>query len=82
MTEKMRALHALSTTGECTLLDIVDITGIQSGHAFAALQVLVRNASAVSVRRDGYTRYTITAAGRELVDSWEITLSGKERGHV
>lgn len=82
MTEKMRALHALSTTGECTLLDIVDITGIQSGHAFAALQALVRDAFAVSVQRDGYARYTITAAGRERVDLWEIPLGGKERGHV
>lgn len=82
MTEKMRALHALSAHGECTVLEIVDATGIQSGRAFAALQALVRDQCAVSVKRDGHARYTITNAGREQVESWVVTPAGQEMDHV
>ncbi|MET8342489.1 hypothetical protein [Streptomyces microflavus] len=82
MTEKMRALQTLSTHGECTLLDIVDATGIESGRAFAALQALVRENHTVSAKRDGHARYTITNAGRERVDSWDRTPAGQEKNHV
>ncbi|MFB7311756.1 hypothetical protein [Streptomyces sp. NPDC056192] len=82
MTEKMRALHALSTAGECTCLDIVDVTGIPSGRVFAALQALVREECAVSVKRDGYARYTITNSGRDQVNSWKVTPVGQGSDHV
>ncbi|MFJ3270971.1 hypothetical protein [Streptomyces sp. NPDC086776] len=82
MTEKMRALHALSIAGECTCLDIVDVTDIPSGRVFAALQALVRDGHAVSVRRDGHARYTITNAGRDQVDSWSIGPVGQGSDHV
>ncbi|MGW5820606.1 hypothetical protein [Streptomyces noursei] len=78
MTEKMQALHALSVHGECTVLQIVDATGIQSGRAFAALQALVREQCAVSVKRDGHARYTITNAGRQTVESWELAPAQEE----
>ena len=78
MTEKMQALHALSVHGECTVLQLVDATGIQSGRAFAALQALVREQCAVSVKCDGPARYTITNTGRETVDSWELAPAQEE----
>ncbi|MFJ4739105.1 hypothetical protein [Streptomyces sp. NPDC088775] len=73
MTEKMRALRALSIAGECTLFDIVDATGIPSGRTFAALQALLRERCAVSMTRYGHARYTVTDTGRAQVDSWGIT---------
>lgn len=82
MTEKMRALHALSITGECTLFDIVDATDIPSGRAFAALQALLRERHAVSVTRDGHARYTATDAGRAHVDSWALTPTGQETDYA
>ncbi|MEU9050127.1 hypothetical protein AB0D37_06940 [Streptomyces sp. NPDC048384] len=82
MTEKMRTLHALSAHGECTVLQIVDTTGIQSGRAFAALQALVREQCAVSVRRDGHARYSVTDAGRQMVESWELAPTQEAMGRV
>lgn len=82
MTEKMRALRALSTGGEATVLEIVDATNIPSGRAFAALQALVRDQYAVSVKRDGHARYTITNAGRTQVELWTVAPVGEELDHV
>lgn len=82
MTEKMLALQALSTGGEATVLEIVDATDIPSGRAFAALQALVRDQCAVSVKRDGHARYTITNAGRAQVELWAVAPVEEELNHV
>lgn len=58
--------------------EIVDSTGIQSGRAFAALRSLVRDKGAVSVKRGGHSRYTVTNAGRAQVASWDVASAGQE----
>ncbi|MEW1922229.1 hypothetical protein [Streptomyces sp. NPDC088360] len=72
----------MSVHGECTLLQIVDITAIQSGRAYAALQGLIREGCAVRAQRDGHARFTITNAGRETVESWNLTPKETEIGRV
>ncbi|WP_328749342.1 MULTISPECIES: hypothetical protein [unclassified Streptomyces] len=82
MTEKMQALRALSAHGECTVLQIADATGIQSGRVFAALQALVREQCAVSAKREGDAFFSVTDAGRQMVESWELAPKQEEMGRA
>ncbi|MGW3860670.1 hypothetical protein ACWEDZ_04210 [Streptomyces sp. NPDC005047] len=72
MTETMRVLKCLREKGECTLLQVVDATDIPAGRTIAALGALTRSQDAVKTQRDGFARFTITNAGREKVESWDI----------